>query len=379
LLFDAAGDKAYAGSEYGAVLINVANIGSSSVSPFTPLGASGTPLGLVIGKVIGVSPSGNLAIFSDTVSTPNQVYVVNTSSTTGASSIPLNINSAITASFSPDNSKAFILGDGGNTLYVYSPLQALQKYPLTSPADAVAFSSNGAFAFISGGSSTSSLDVLNVCNNLPATAIGGGTFSVPALPATPIFIKMVPPGSAPLGNASVPALFQDNLNSLDVLVGVDSTGIDVIATTNITPLIPPATTLCPLQQIALANTLANTPFAPLHIDLQKGTFHPINFFLSPDGNQVYIITSDQGVLVYNFSTQFVSAIPLSGNAAPVAADMTVDGTLLYVAGSDGLLHELNTLIFSDEMEISFAELPNSSNNFCYSSYTCALNIVAVKP
>ena len=149
LMFDPAGDKAYVGSQYGSFLITTANIGSASTSPFTFLPAAATPLGLVTGKILAVSPNGNLAIFSDTVSTPNQVYVVNTASS--SASTFLNINSATTAAFSPDNSKAFILGDAGNTLYVYSQLQALQSYPLTAPADAIAFSSTGAFAFIAGG------------------------------------------------------------------------------------------------------------------------------------------------------------------------------------------------------------------------------------
>jgi hypothetical protein len=59
--------------------------------------------------------------------------------------------------------------------------------------------------------------------------------------------------------------------------------------------------------------------------------------------------------------------------------MTVDGTLLYVAGSDGLLHELNTLLALDQMDIQFLQLADSSNNFCSSSYSCTLNLVAVKP
>jgi hypothetical protein len=371
VMFDPAGDKAYAGSQYGALLITSANIGSSSTSPFTALPASGTPLGLVTGKVIAVSPNGALAVFSDTVSTPNQVYVVNASSTS-ATTTALNINSATTAAFSPDNSKAFILGDGGNTLYVYSTLQALQAYPLTAPADAIAFSSSGAFVFIAGGSSTSNIDVLNTCDNSPAS------LSITGLPATPTFLKMVPPGSAPMGNASVPALQTDGL---DVFIGLDSTGIDIIATTTKTQLTTtPLTPLCPLQEIALAEPVGQTtPFNPIHINLQKGTFLPLSFFLSPDGTRVYIVTSDQGVLVYNFSTQSTSGIPLNGNAAPVAGDMTVDGTLLYVAGTDGVLHELNTATALDVMEIPFPQLPNSSNNFCYSSYSCSLNLVAIKP
>jgi len=382
LMFDTAGDKAYVGSQFGAVLITSANLGSSTTSPFTSLGAAGTPLGLVTGKVIGVSPNGSLAVFSDTISTPNQVYVVNTGGA-GATTTPLTINSATTATFSPDNSKAFILGNGGNTLYVYSPLQALQSYALTAPADAVAFSSSGAFAFIAGGDSAANITVRNTCDNslavLPPPAVGN--FSITGLPATPLFLKLVPPGDAPTGNSLIPSLQQPGL---DVFFGIDNTGIDVIATTSTAPLTPlPATTaLCPQQQIGLAIiSQTTTTFAPIHINLQKGTFHPINVFLAPDSTQVYIVTSDLGVLVYNFGTQSVSAIPLigTGNPAPVAADITVDGTLLYVAGTDGILHELNTATGVDQMEIPFFQLPNSSNNFCYSSYNCTLNLVAIKP
>ncbi len=360
LIFDAAGDKAYAGSQFGALLITASNLGSSSTSPFTSLPAAGTPLGVVTGKVIAVSPNGSLAVFSDTVSTPNQVYVVSTGGSSPTTT-PLNINSATTAAFSPDSLKVFILGDGGNTLYVYSTLQALQTYSLSAPADAVAFSSTGAFAFIAGGDPSDNLTVRNTCDN---SAVN---LPITGLPTTPTFLKMVPPGSVPIPNLPTAGL--------DVFIGVDSTGVDVIATTTTTPLVLlPTTPLCPQQQITLTVN-------PIHVSLQKGTFHPINFFISPDGTQIYIVTSDLGVLVYNFNTQSVSAITLfgTGNPAPVAADMTVDGTLLYVAGTDGMLHELNTALALDVLEIPFSQLPNSSNNFCFSSYTCSLNLVAVKP
>src|ERR1700735_2604907 len=382
LLFDQAGDKAYAGSQFGALLITNANLGSSSTSPFTLLPSTATTLGVVTGRVLAVSPNGNLAVFSDTVSTPNQVYVVNTSSST-ATTTPLNINSATTAAFSPDNSKAFILGNGGNTLYVYSPLQALQTYSLTAPANAVAFSSTGTFALLAGGSSDpATLAIYNTCDNSKAyLTLPPPPPAIQPLPASPIFLKMVPAGSAPAGNASIPVLFQSDLNNLDVFLGIDSTGIDVIATTTTTPLPPPVNALCPVQQITYATEVASTgpAFYPLHINLQRGTFHPINFFVSPDGTLVYIVTSDHGVLIYSFNTQSVSSIPLSGGAAPVAADMTVDGTLLYVAGTDGILHELNTALALDVMEIPFAQLPNSTSNFCFQNFTCSLNLLAVRP
>jgi hypothetical protein len=118
---------------------------------------------------------------------------------------------------------------------------------------------------------------------------------------------------------------------------------------------------------------------PTHINIGQGTFHPINFFLSPDATRAYIIASDLGVLVYDFNTTATSRIPLANNAAPVAADITVDGSLIYVAGSDGVLHEVNTALAIDRMDVSFSPLVNSSNSFCFTGSNCALNIVAVRP
>jgi hypothetical protein len=375
LIFDPAGDKAYVGSQYGSFLITTANLGSSTTNPFTFLPNPASTLGIVTGKVLAVSPNGNLAVFADTISTPNQVYVVNTTTASAAVTTALYINSATTATFSPDSSKALILGNGGNTLYVYSTLQAPLTIPLSAPATSIAFSSTGAFAFIAGGSATSNIDVLNTCNNSPVS------LTLTGLPTTPTLIKMVPAVSAPMGNATVPLLSQSDLANLDVFLGIDNTGIDVIATSSTTiPLTSTPGALCPAQQLALAQTVAtSTAFSPIHISLQRGTFHPLNFFVAPGGAAVYIVTSDQGVLIYNFVTSSVSAIPLNGGAAPVAADITSDGTYLYVAGTDGILHELDTNTATDVMEVPFFQLPNSSNNFCYNSYSCNLNMVAIQP
>jgi outer membrane protein assembly factor BamB len=193
---------------------------------------------------------------------------------------------------------------------------------------------------------------------------------------------MVPAGEVPLngafGGTFIPLL---ETAGLDFFFGVDNTGIDIIATNSSQDT--SFATLCP-QQVSLAYTPPAPPtptntFSPVHINISHGTFHPIDFFLSPDSTQAYIVTSDQGVLVYNFSTQSVSRIQLINDATPVAADMTVDGTLIYVAGSDGLLHQLNASLGVDLYQTSFVPLTNSPNNFCFTGSDCTLNIVAVKP
>ena len=372
LMFDGAGDKAYMGSEFGAQLLTAANIGSTTMNPFSPLPAPATTLGVITGKILAISPNGGVAVFADNVSTPNQVYVVNTGTST-ASTTPLNISSAIAAAFSPDGLKVFILGNGGDTLYIYSTLQALQPaITLPAPATSIVFNSTGSFALLAGGSASSTLSVYNTCDNSEVTLNPQGLVPPPTpLPGPPMFLRMVPGGNVTLGTALIPDL---DPVGLDFFFGVDNTGIDIIATNSTQP---PTTALCPQTVALAANSTRNLP---IHIDLNEGTFHPINFFVSPDATKVYIVTSDLGVLFYNFSTGTPQAIPLSGGAAPVAADITVDGSLIYVAGTDGKLHQLDTQAASEqELPTSFFPLPNSTNSFCYSSINCALNIVAVKP
>jgi hypothetical protein len=373
LIFDLAGDKAFMGSEFGALAITVSSLVGTGNNPFSALPAPGTTRGVVIGKVLAVSHNGATAVFSDTVSTPNQVYVANTAP---SSTTALNVNGATAAAFSPDSLKAFILGDGGNTLYAYSALQYLQlaqPSPLPTPATSIVFNSTGSFALLSGGSPAGSLAVYNTCDNSLVT------LSSPGISTPPAFLKMVPAGNIPQGNlfggVLIPTL---ETAGLDFFIGLDSTGIDIIATN----LAQDDTfaTLCPLK-VALAHTPSpqNTTFPPFHINLNQGTFHPINFFISPDSTQAYIVSTDRGVLVYNFNTQSASSIALVNNATPVAADMTVDGTLIYVAGSDGLLHQLNTVLGVDLYQTSFLPLTDSSNNFCFTGSDCHLNLIAVKP
>jgi hypothetical protein len=367
LMTDSLGDRAYMGGQFGSIAIAPASFGSST-NPFTSLPAPSTPLGLVTGKVIAVSENGSAAVFSDTISTPNQVYLVGGSGNATA----LNINSATTAAFSPDSLKTFILGDGGTTLYAYSTLQYLQPLlpnPLPAPATSIVFNSTGSFALLSGGSPAGTLAIYNTCDNSLVTPY----LPAPGIPSPPQFLTMVPAGNVPMGNGAIPFL---QTAGLDLFFGIDNTGIDIIGTTSSQD--PSFATLCP-QNIALAQTTAGTPFPPVHINIGQGTFQPINFFLSPDATRAYIVTADLGVLVYNFNTSSISSIALINNATAIAAGMSVDGSMIFVAGSDGLLHNINTSLGIDRFDTSFSPLPNSSNSFCYTGTNCALNIVVVRP
>jgi WD40 repeat protein len=393
LAFDAAGDKGFVGSNFGAFTINPSNIGTAS-SPFGGLGT-------ITGKILAVSLNGQLAIFSDTVHAPNQVYIVNTVNASSPSISEFAISGAVAAAFSPDNLKAYIVacvpgpvacsGSTGNTVFVYSTLQSMQTIPLTAPASAVAFSSTGAFAFVTGGSTTSLVTAFNTCNNALSTDKNGVPLVINnPLPEVPSFLQVLPAAGAPPPVVQVLLYPVPNATGLDVLIALDHTGIDLIATDATVlgsgqPPIPGPS--CPQyieQAVNLSPTPPNPSFPPQHIDFGLGTFHPISFFVSPDGSKAYVVTTDfSSILVFDFNTgSLSSSIPLHGNAIPVSASFTVDGTLLYVAANDGTLHLVNTLSAADVQQISFPNLPDVNNPYCqYGATTidCNLNLVVVKP
>ncbi len=371
MLFDLAGDKVYMGSDFGAQLINPSNFNTSN-SPYTALGT-------VTGRVLAISSNGSLALFSDTLHTPNQVYVVNTSNSSAPAASPLNISSAAAAAFSPDGLKAFIAGGTtGNSLYVYSSLQALAgPIPLSGPGDAIAFSPNGAFAFVaesSAGANAANVTAFSNCTNQIAT---DSTQAIPAvlpLPANPILMKVLPgfhvDGTDSSGNP-IP-------DGVHVLV-LDTTGLDVI-TSNITApqpgtLCPQALTFDPVQRIELDQG----PLCASSADCQS-----MNFFTSAEGSQLYVASpSFASVLVYDLGTRAVTGIELLGNTTPVSADISADDGTILIAASDGMLHEVSTALGgADLVQLPFPNLPDFLNPFCTGAPTqgpCTLNLVLAKP
>lgn len=360
LLFDLAGDKIIMGSDFGAQVITPASFGSSS-SAFQPLGA-------VTGNVLATSRNGAISVFSDTLHTPNQVHIVNSANASSASDTPLNISAATTAAFSPDSLKAFIVGgSAASSLYVYSPLQALRgPIPLAGPGKAIAFSPNGAFAFIAQASTGAgaNLTAYATCNNSVAATI--------ALPADPILMRVLPnlhlDGSDSQGNIIPPGIH---------VVVLDSTGFDIVTTTIGPPTAPGTTGLCP--QVLSVPTLQR-------VELGQGALNPVNFFASPDGTQLYVVNANSSsILIYSFiSGSVIGGIELAGGITPVSADMSSDGATIAVAGSDGMLHQVSTQLGgSDLVQLSFPNLPNFFNAFCSvtppSGVPCILNTVLVKP
>ena len=378
LIFDLTGDKVIMGSDFSAQILAPGSLGGSS-SAFTSLGA-------VTGKALATTTNGGISVFSDTLHTPNQVYVVSTVNSASPSETPLNISNATVAAFSPDSLKAYIVGgSAGTSLYVYSPLRALQQYLpttpptnpqflLSQPADAIAFSPNGAFAFVAESAadgSSANLAAFTTCNDQIAGTIPLPPFS-PSAPAIPNLRMRMLPNLHIDGRDSAGHTIPDGIH---ILV-LDSTGIDIITSTI-------SGSSCPQG----LNFVSNDPTNPVQrIELGQGTLNPVNFFASPDGNQLYVVNANSSsILIYNFiSGSVTGGIELAGGVTPLSADMSVDGGTIAVAGSDGMLHEVSTALGgSDQVQLSFPNLPNFFNAFCSaipsSGTPCILNTVLVRP
>jgi hypothetical protein len=373
LRFDLAGDKAIMGSEFGAQVINPSNFGTNS--------SAYTALSTVTGTLLGISNNGGLAVFSDTAQTVNQTYVVSLANVNSPAIIPLNISDPVAAAFSPDALNSFLFGNGGSSMYVYSTVQALQgPIALSGPANAntVAFSPNGAFAFVAeaaANGNSANLTAFNNCNDQVSAV--PGPVPVPAvvnLPANPLLMQVLP-GVHIEGTDSYGFQIPDGTH---VLV-LDATGFDVV--TAITSAAQTGT-ICP-QTLTF---VSNDPKHPAQrIELGQGTLQPVNFFVTADASQIYIAAaSNASLLVYNFGAGAVtSGIELAGNATPIAAQMSVDTGTIVVAGSDGMLHIVTTgLGGSDEFQLVFPSLPNYLNSFCTATPTegpCALSLLAIRP
>jgi len=358
LLFDLNGDRAYMGSETEAVLINPANVGTGS-NPFSSIGS-------VTGNVLAVSNNGNMAIFSDTQLNPNQVFIVNTANSGTPSVIALTIQAATAAAFTPDGLKAYIFGLDSNSrpaLFIYSTLQGLQTItpapPVGTTVNAIAFSANGAFAYVvepSLGGGGPAVTVYNNCvrtGNDPAIVADNITLNAPAVAFKPL---------------------ADGIH----FIALENNGFDYITVT-FTGILPAtlgntSTSLCPVM--TETHTVQN-------INLNLGNIGPINFFPSADGSQVYILAgASQSVLVYNFLTGATPGILLADSATPVSGFMTADAGTIVIADNDNRLHIVSTANGGSDLNppLTFPNLPNYLNPFCTDAAAqCTLNLLALRP
>ena len=323
LVFDRQGSTAFIGTNSGllgsAGLAELAS-GSNTVTQFTS-----TP-----GKVLAVSPDGTKVVVSDTIDIPNQVFVFDT---TLGSSAAFSITGATAADFSPDSLKAYIIA--GSTLYVYSKVDALQTIPLRAPANDVAFFAEGAFAYLAGGDPAGVM-VRRTCDNGEADTV--------ATVLTPIFMRALPDATQML------ALAPPNVE----LINANTTPVGC------TPSISDTVTSFSLGQAA---------------------FTASQLIIAEDGSTAYIVSPNlKSILVFDIGARTSSTLSLLGNATPIQASLTPDGTLLLIGASDGMVHEIQTATGVDVTQIQFPlGLCLNTAGQKFPGITCNPDLVAVKP
>jgi hypothetical protein len=287
---------------------------------------SGTSVSQVLsapGKVLAISPDHNSSVISDTVDSPNLLFIcTNCTSSTSRSVTTLQITGATAAAFSPDSLKAYILA--GNHLYVYSKLDPLQTIDLGSSANDVAFHPEGGFAYVAGPST--SITPYRTCDN---AAVSAGTVNTAN---SPLIIRPLPDGST--------------------LLVLDPPNIDLVTVTSLTA-------------IGCTGTVTNTTSS---FDLGEGNFIPTQFFVSPDGSTAYILGDATAgsrfpfVIVFNVGSQTTSLLSLSNNATPLSASLAPDGKLLFVGADDGTVHVIDTTSGLDTQQVNF---PFPTNELCF--------------
>jgi hypothetical protein len=323
LVFNRQGSKAFIGTNSGLLgSTGLAELDSSSntVTQFTS-----TP-----GKVLAVSPDGTKVVVSDTTDIPNQVFVFDTTLGTNAA---FSITGATASDFSPDSLKAYIIA--GNTLYVYSKVDALQTIPLRAPANDVAFFAEGAFAYLAGGDPAGVM-VRRTCDN--------GEGDTVATTATPTFIRALPDATQML------ALAPPNVE----LINANTTPVGC------TPSISDTVTAFSVGQPA---------------------FTASQLIISEDGSTAYILSPNlNSILVFDIGAQTSSTLSLAGNATPLQASLTADGALLVVGASDGMVHEIQTATGADVAQVQFPlGLCLNTAGQQFPGISCHPDLVAVKP
>jgi hypothetical protein len=373
--------RIYFGTDQGLMYLDI----GSSTTTATLVSNSPTPCYISLcGKVLNISNDGKQVIISDTVSTPSQVYIFNSGSTsTGPVDLVLsNTETATAASFSPDQSKVFIVTNLGN-MYIYSTVDALTKIPIAPTATDIEFSSDGSFAYVAGA---------------PANAVS--TYSTCSLPTA---------GSVELdsvGTTGTPI----KLFPSPVLPEPFDQGNFLWETQNVLALAPPYIEYLqaqfrqvPIPYVPQMQFTCNTPsFLSFTqgqtYNLGQGNFTPFFERLVGDGTELIMVASHiPAVLVFNVNNGTTTSIPLVGNSNPLSADATTDGSQVYVAACDqyvpntnppvcgaGSVHVVNTISQGDYQQVPYVNIDDNNNpNMCNSQGgsgpLCLPNLVVIKP
>ena len=289
-----------------------------------------TAHGLSVGQsvvVAGVGVAGYNGLYS-VLTTPSPTTLTYTDPNTGlAPSGGGYLTGGVSAAISPDGSKIYIVtGQGtqqepGGKLYVYHPGLPLLTQDLSgngtgsidpTSTQAVTFLPTGQMAYLA----NSGAHADDVAALTPPTCTDAIAGSVPVGNSPTHVVALSSATLFPFGSV-IPAAVDANSPNIDE--------VDVDAT---------SAAACPL---AITNSFTPYGFAGVN------SFTPVQLLVTPNSQIASILTSDQGVLVYNVGTKQTSVVPLTGSPAPqpLSGGVTPDSASLYVGATDGNVHRID--------------------------------------
>jgi hypothetical protein len=362
-VFSRDGGTAYLGTDLG-------ELGTKGLMKLT---ASTTPsvtqAAPVAGKVVSISPDATRLIISDIADSNSapQAFVYDTGAGTATAVQLAAGTTSVAADFSPDSLKAFIVASNGSTgtLYVYSKLDALQTIPLGSGTKDVAFLASGNFGYIAD-AGVPELSLVPTCDNPPPST--APLIATTPTTAPPFIIRPVVDGRMLTVEPPGIELFTPTISG---------SGCAFPRPYPVTPDLNPGNLIIP-GTLEVSNTAQ-------FFDLGLGSFIPRQLIVSADGSTAYILANDANnnalgvIFVFNIPNHTSSAISLAGNATPLQASLTPDGTVLYVGASDGTVHAVSTVAGGDFQQIAFPlGLCQNSTGAPFST-TCNPDLIAVVP
>jgi hypothetical protein len=389
MMFDPTGARVYFGTDQGLMFVTASasppavNLVSSASSPCTVT---------LCGTVLAISNDGSHVVVSDTISSPNQVYIYSSSSSTADLQIP----GAIAAAFSPDGLKTFIFSNTGK-MYVYSTVDALGSVAVGNTVTSAAFAADGSFAYVAGAQ--------------PGSV---GAYSTCALPGVPSSsLGTVATGTTPLSIVPLPTspadeveLDKDTSQITQRVLAIEQpantqlpTNVQFLTAQFSRKIIPQTQpTLCQLPSVTSFTAAAN-------LNIGQGNFKPFYTRVVNGGAQVVLVGEGiPAVLVFDIASQSVRTFPLVNNSIPLAASASPDGSQIYVAtciGPQTLDDQGHKRCFTPtngtppggEVQIintqtgATQEVPyqdtNTQNSMCTNlasdKYPCTPDLIAVRP
>jgi hypothetical protein len=387
-----ASPRLYIGTDEGLMYVTVGT--SPTVNEIFP---SPTPCNVALcGKVLTISNDGSFVVVSDTISTPNQVYIYNGGSTTAVAPVDLIIpgQSATAAAFSPDELKLFILTNAGN-LYVYSMVDALSSVSgIANAVTDVKFSSNGSFAYLAGTPAPTDISAYATCDTPASNVVSGNlplastTYpTLPQLATTPPFALF-----------PIPTQQLDSVGDwTQIMLVLDPPNVNTFGIN---------TTQAPLLD---GHYVCNPPVVSLDTHYPQTSASlgqsstPIYATLGADATELIVVEQNvPAVLVFNIANGTTTSVPLLresfGSGLPLAAASSTDGSEVFVAACDqydqsttppacaaASVHIVSTTGAGDFQQVPYVNATNDNNhNMCNNGGNgtapqCLPNMIAIKP